>query len=249
MGEKQRKRTTNHVIIVTSDAVDANVRQFKIRTWVLGVIVVFLFAVFGALLGYLFYEERIWQTAIDKSNQQLHAMEALAQENDQVKSELEARELELTQKIQSLQDEVQVLSTTLNQKVESEKNLIEEIDKMSYPTGFPINGSASAIETEGDDRPVAKISATEGIMVVATAKGTVIDVNDDLEYGHNIWVDHGNGYVTVYRNANDPLVKQGDLVYQGTALFLIGEGESFVGYQIMLDGNYLNPLDLIEIKG
>ena len=86
-------------------------------------------------------------------------------------------------------------------------------------------------------------------MVVATAKGTVIDVNDDLEYGHNIWVDHGNGYVTVYRNTNDPLVKKGDLVYQGTALFLIGGSESVVGYQIMLDGNYLNPLDLIEIKG
>ena len=65
-GSKQ-KHTTNHVIIVTSDAVDANVRQFKIRTWVLGLIVIVLFAVFGALLGYLFYEERIWQAAIDKS--------------------------------------------------------------------------------------------------------------------------------------------------------------------------------------
>ena len=33
-------------------------------------------------------------------------------------------------------------------------------------------------------------------MVVATAAGTVTAVNDDGDYGHNIWVDHGNGYVT-----------------------------------------------------
>ncbi|MBR3508895.1 MAG: peptidoglycan DD-metalloendopeptidase family protein [Lachnospiraceae bacterium] len=249
MEEKHQKRRTNHVIIVTSDAVDANVRQFKIRTWVLGLIVIVLFAAFGALLGFLFYEERIWQAAIDKSNQQLRAMTELANENAKVKTQMEARELELKEQIQNLENEVQVLSATLNEKIENEKKLTEEIESISLPTGFPINGSATDVVTEGVDRPVAKITATPGTMVVATAKGTVIDVKDDVLYGHNVWVDHGNGYVTIYRNQGDPFVKIGDEVYQGTTIFMIEPIGTSVGYQIMHDGSYVNPLDVIEIKG
>ena len=249
MEGNQGKRHTNHVIIVTSDAANANVRQFKIRTWILGLIIIFLFALFGALLGFLFYEERIWQTAIEKSNQQLQKMEALAVEKDQVKADMEKKELELTEEIQNLQDEVQILSTTLNQKVESEKNLTEELEGLCIPTGFPLNGSAYSIESETGANGGIKISASSGVMVIATARGTVIAINDDVEYGHNVWVDHGNGYVTVYRCQKDPAVKLGDEVFQGATIFLVEEENVMVGYQMLLDGNYVNPLDVIEIKG
>ena len=249
MEERKRRRITNHVLIVTSDAEDASVRQFRIRTWVLGVVVVLLCAVFGAMIGYFIYEENIWQQAIDRSNAQVQTMKQLQEENAQVKSELEIKELELLEEIQTLKDEVQVLSTTLNQKVESESQLSEELAKLYIPTGFPLNGSASSCEVEGEESPVAKIVASGGVMAVATAKGTVVAVNDDLEYGHNIWVDHGNGYVTIYRNQADPVVKQGDIVYQGTTLYLIGDKNTELGYQIMLNGEYVDPMDVINIKG
>lgn len=248
MEEKKRRRIKNHVLIVTSDAVDADVKQFRVRTWVLGLAAVLICAAFGALIGYFIYEENIWQEAIERSNAQVRAMEQLQEENTQVKEEMEAKELELQEEIQTLKDEVQVLSTTLNQKVESESQLSEELAKIYIPTGFPLNGSAAPFEVEGD-QPVAKIVASEGVMVVAAAKGTVIAVNDDVEYGHNVWVDHGNGYVTIYRNQADPVVKQGDIVFQGTTLFLIGEKNTELGYQIMYDGEYVNPLDVINIKG
>ena len=86
-------------------------------------------------------------------------------------------------------------------------------------------------------------------MVIATAKGTVIAVNDDVEYGHNVWVDHGNGYISIYRNASSPAVKVGDEVYMGTTVFLVGDGANMVGYQMMYQDEYVNPLDVIEIKG
>lgn len=249
MEGNQEKRRRNHVIIVTSDATNANVRQFKIRTWILGLIMIVLFAAFGALLGFLFYEERIWQTAIERSNQQLEKMETLSREKDQVKSQMEKQELALQEQITSLQDEVQLLSTTLNQKVENEKALQEKLDSLSVPTGFPLNGSASAIEAEGKDQVGIRITTSPGVMVIATAKGTVIAVNDDVEYGHNVWVDHGNGYVSIYRNASSPAVKVGDEVYMGTTVFLVGDGANMVGYQMMYQDEYVNPLDVIEIKG
>ena len=186
MEAKKRKSLTNHVIIVTSDAVDANVRQFKIKTWLLLLVIIVVFALIGALLGYLYYEENIWATAIDKSNRQLQSLEKLQQENERVKAELEARELELTDQIQGLQEEISLLSSNLNQKIENEKRLTEELESISLPKSFPLNGSASSMELADETSMVVKIVTSEGTMVVATAKGTVVAVNEDLEYGHNV---------------------------------------------------------------
>lgn len=86
-------------------------------------------------------------------------------------------------------------------------------------------------------------------MVVATAGGTVINVNDDSEYGHNVWIDHGNGYVTIYRNKGTVTVKQGDKVVQGTTLFLIDEDSTQLGYQMMRDNVYISPMELLAISG
>lgn len=249
MEGKKQNRITSHVFIVTSDAEDAGVKQFRIRSWIVGLVVVLLFAAFGALIGYFAYEQNIWQEAIDRSNTQLRAMEQLQNENEQVKSDMEQKELKLLEEIQTLQEEVQILSTTLNQKVESESQLREELSKLSDPTGFPLNGAASSCDVEGADAPIAKIAASSGVMAVATARGTVIAVNDDVEYGHSIWVDHGNGYITIYRNQADPVVKQGDTVFRGTTLYLIGDKNRELGYQIMYENEYINPMDTIDIKG
>lgn len=238
MQRKKHKRKTNHVLIVTSDAVDANVKQFKIRPWILETIIIVLCVVIGAMIGYLAYGERIWEAAVQKNNAQAEAMKELSQE----KEELEAE-------IQNLNDKIQILSETVNQKVESEKELTAQLEKQSTPTEFPLTGSASMEEGTADDAPICIFTASEGTTVVATASGTVIAINDDAEYGHNVWVDHGNGYVTIYRNQGETSVNQGDSVVQGTTLFLIGESNTKLGYQMMKDGSYINPMDMLAISG
>lgn len=92
-------------------------------------------------------------------------------------------------------------------------------------------------------------TAADGAMVVATAAGTVTAVNDDGDYGHNIWVDHGNGYVTIYRNPGEVKVKQGERVNQGTTLFLVTGEDSKLGYQMMKDGVYIDPMEMLAING
>ena len=73
--------------------------------------------------------------------------------------------------------------------------------------------------TEGE--PMCIFHASVGTTVVAVASGTVMAVNDDETYGHSVWVDHGNGYITIYRNKGDATVAVGDSVVQGTTLFVI----------------------------
>ena len=56
MKERKHKRKLNHVLILTSDAADANVKQFRIRAWLAEVIVIMLCILIGGVIGYFIYE-------------------------------------------------------------------------------------------------------------------------------------------------------------------------------------------------
>ncbi|MDE6016594.1 MAG: M23 family metallopeptidase [Acetatifactor sp.] len=240
----KHKHRISHVVLVTSNATDAGVKQFRIRSKSLWVLVVALCIVIGAMLGYIVYEEKIWQAVSNRSDEQLAQIQHLEEE----KAELEADKLSLETEIAELNETVQILSETVSQKSKSESELRGQLEKESLPTGFPLNGSAS-MEELTDDKPICIFTASTGIMVVSTARGTVTAVSDDGEYGHSIQVDHGNGYVTIYKNGGEPQVKLGDLVMGGTALFVIGEGHEKVGYQMMKDGAYISPMEMLDISG
>ena len=240
MGRRRHKRKNSHVVIVTSDAVDAGakLRQFRIRPWVIQSFVLIFSVFIGTVIGFYIYQRD--NLVIDDGQTEQHDEETIAK----LREENMALQIQVT----DLSATVHVLSETVNQKTESESMLAEQLAQQSIPTEFPVTGSATSEEvTEGD--PICIITATAGAMVVATAKGTVTAVNDDAEYGHNVWVDHGNGYVTVYRNQGEVKVKQGETVKQGSTLFLIDEENNRLGYQMMKDGSYINPMDMIEISG
>jgi len=241
---KKHKRKTNHVVIVTSDAVDANVKQFRIKSWLLRIIIGVLCVIIGALIGCLIYEEQLWEAANQRSNELRNAMNVLEDEKLVLQEEKEALMLE----IENLNDQIVILSDTVNQKVQNETELKAALEGQYLPTEFPLTGSASMQEvTEGN--PMCVFTASSGIMVVSTAAGTITAVNDDSEYGHNVWVDHGNGYITIYRNKGEAIVKPGDAIVQGTTLFLIGEENTMLGYQMMKDGVYISPMEMLAISG
>ena len=237
MGRRRHKRKNSHVVIVTSDAVDASTRQFRVRPWVVETLVLLICVVIGAAIGFIFSEQSELEEDGVQTGQQQEIITALEEEN----AALQAQVTELTSK-------VQVLSDTVTQKTESENLLSLQLEQQSTPTEFPLTGSATFEEVpEGD--PMCVFTASTGAMVVATASGTVSAVNDDGEYGHNVWVDHGNGYVTIYRNQGEVKVKQGETVRQGSTLFLINEENSRLGYQMMKDGAYIDPMELLAISG
>lgn len=240
MGRRRHKRKNSHVVIVTSDAVDAgaNLRQFRIRPWIVQAFVLIFSVFIGAVIGFFIYQRD--NLVIDDSPAEQHDEEIIAK--------LQEENMALQIQVTDLSATIQILSETVNQKTMSESMLAEQLAQQSIPSEFPLTGSATSEEvTEGD--PICIFTATSGAMVVATASGTVTAVNDDAEYGHNVWVDHGNGYVTIYKNQGEVKVKQGETVKQGSTLFLINEENNRLGYQMMRDGSYINPMDMIEISG
>lgn len=244
MQSKKHKRKENHVIIVTSDAVDANVKQIRIKPWMMKCIIVVLCLVIGGMLGYIYYEQKIWKAVSAK----YEVLQEELKDNESQMVDLQAQVEARNTKIDELNNTIAVLSETVNMKTEKENELQAAIEQQSSPTEFPLNSSAT-MEEQAGEHPSCLFTASEGSMVVATANGTVTAVNEEAEYGYNVWIDHGNGYITIYRNQGEPMVQQGAEVSRGTTLFLIGEENTKFCYQMMRDGAYINPVEMLTING
>ena len=61
MKRRKHKRRLNHVLILTSDAADANVRQIRVRAWIVEVVVMVLCVLIGGVIGYFIYEGQLWE--------------------------------------------------------------------------------------------------------------------------------------------------------------------------------------------
>ena len=172
---------------------------------------------------------------------------------------------------EELQASVQVLSSTVNLQAERQ----EEAAKLNIPSEFPVNGKVSMLEVtqaqidakqqeaanaeEGQeveqlasDKPIMIFTVTDinsGSSVIAAGSGTVTAVEEDPLYGKVVEIDHGNGYVSYYRNAGAAKVAVGDNVTRGTVLFVVGANNIMIGFQITLDGQYIDPAIVVDIAG
>ena len=148
----------------------------------------------------------------------------------------------------TLTSKVTVLSETVSMKAANEDAISHETVENALPKGFPLSGSATMEEeTEGD--PILKFTAAQGVNVITTGTGVVSSVDADEEYGTKVVVDHGNGYLSIYRNNSAPLVKMGEELGKGYILFTIGEENQDLGYQIMKNEAYIDPMLIIDING
>lgn len=248
MESKEHKRKKSHVVIVTSDAVDANVKQFRIRPWMLWSVIVVFCVLIGAGIGYIMYEDRIWEVANAKIEE--HELNVKELEDKLVKQqELAAEEVkELKAQIEKLEGENEILLDTVSLQEKEAQETAEQIGKLYQPTMLPLTGGAT-IEENQEGEPKCIFNAAEGALIIATASGTVTAVSEEPEAGYKVTIDHENGYVTTYCNEAEPKVKQGDSVMQESTLFVIGEGNLKLIYQVMKDGVYVNPMDVMEIDG
>ena len=248
MEPKKHKRKKNHVIIITSDDVDANVKQFQVRQWLVQLLIIVVCVIIGAVIGYFLYEGKIWEVTSSRTEAQQTKISQLEEDKAALEKELSELKATYEQEVESLNNKLTAMCEAVNQKTSDVNELQAQIESQSTPDGYPLTGQAQLENSQGTDH-IAVFSASAGTTVVATAAGTVSAINDDSEYGHNVWIDHGNGYITIYRNQGDPNVKLGDTVAQGTTLFIIGEKNTKFGYQIMKDGAYIDPMEMMSING
>lgn len=246
---RNHKRKKNTVLLVASDAPDSDLKQLKLKPKLLWTIIIILSIMFGAMVGFFLYESKIWQAALDANKEKNAQIEVLQSEKTALEQELITQKTTYDDRVTQLEEEVKLLSNSLQEKVKSEEELASQLEKQITPTEFPLSGMASMEDREEDGELISIFHGSEGSNVVATAGGAVEAVNIDVEYGNNVWINHGNGYITIYRNAGEPKVKVGDDVVAGTTLFEVGPDNQKLGYQIMYNGEYIDPLEMLSING
>ncbi len=103
--------------------------------------------------------------------------------------------------------------------------------------------------------PGIDIAAPLGTEVCSAGDGIVSDMYEDLKNGYTVVIDHEGGFRTVYSNLMDletvdigTQVKRGDVISTvgDTTLFEI-VADTHIHMEMLLDGEYVNPLDYFEL--
>lgn len=247
MKKRKKKTKINYFLLLVSDSPTKKVKKFKYTKARINFVKTVAALFFIVLLGYIAYNS--YQNTVILSREV--AFKAKIKELEDANAVLMQEKEELTEK-------VTILSKTVNEKVDAEKVLEEK----NLPKGFPLSGKAAMEETqetiEGEDgdevRPMLLFDADEEVSVVATGGGIVCHREMDNEYGYQVHIDHGNGYITIYRSGTAPKVDEGDEITRGTLLFEMKEDDDNeladnMAYQVTKDGEYIVPTEVLEING
>ncbi|MDE7029618.1 MAG: peptidoglycan DD-metalloendopeptidase family protein [Lachnospiraceae bacterium] len=246
-GETENKKRARCLVQVVSDSDAGTVKHFSMSLWIA---VLFLAAAVALVIAVL-SDRSALKGDLNRSRQNEQVLrsrvEALEEQNEALLTEQD----NLIAQQEELQEKVVILSDTVNEKVQQEREREEAVAQTYIPTGFPLKGTASynENETQLDGNPVAVFHASPGTSVVATANGTVSSIAGGEEAGYIVMVDHGNGYYTVYHTGTSPRVKEGDAVTNTTELFRIEAGREELEYQIIENDKYIAPLSLMETYG
>lgn len=89
-----------------------------------------------------------------------------------------------------------------------------------------------------------------GNPVKSTADGIVILVGDHYYAGNSVYVDHGNGVVSMYFHLSKPIVQEGDKVQRGQAIGLSGMTGRATGphlhFSVSVLGKLVDPEPLFQ---
>ncbi len=219
-------------------------------------------AAIGLICGILVFKE------YRRSNQLTNAQTMITALQGQLAAQIQhSDELEL--EVSELSGKVDILSESLTAKTEALSVYEEEERAQHMPTAYPLRGNASyyvpetaaegeepvegGTETEGEpeepEEPMVQFVTGMGSSMVATADGEVSEVNPLDGGGYTIVIDHGNEFMTIYSGVGTIMVKEGDVVTTGSILLGITVDNTVLTYQIMQNGEYIDPWECMEIHG
>ena len=96
------------------------------------------------------------------------------------------------------------------------------------------------------------IAAPQGTPVKAAAKGRVIEAGDYFFNGKTVFLDHGQGLITMYSHLHSIKVQKGDYLRQGQVLGTVGKTGRATGphlhWSVSMSRTMVNPALFIERK-
>lgn len=258
-----RHNLTFYQIYVMHKNHKGEVHRYTLGRMQMGILMGGFLLIIGLICGILVLKE-------DRRENQLASAQTLVTTlQGQLAAQMQHSE-ELEQQVSELNGKIAILSDSLTAKTEALSVFEEEEEEKHMPTAYPLRGNASYYvpeETaEGDEAEdggteVNQETAGEtqelkvqfmtgmGSSMVATAEGEVTSVSPLESGGYMVVVDHGNGFMTFYSGSGTIMVKEGDAVSEGSVLLSITVDDTVLSYQIMRNGEYIDPWECMEIHG
>ncbi len=235
--EQNSKRKSKYALMLVHEKSDGTIKKHTINSVVVEIAAVVLFILVVVITCKFVYDSIIIKEAKKEIVNQIVTINNLTDENEALSVENS-----------TLSSKVAILSETVSKKTEVEDAMSQETIENAMPKGFPLSGSATMKEAE-EGEPMLIFIASGEVNVITSGTGTVVSVDADETYGTRIVVDHGNGYQSVYRNSGKPLVKNGETLGKGYILFSMKDDNKELGYQILQNDEYIDPMILIDING
>ena len=126
---------------------------------------------------------------------------------------------------------------------------------------WPVSGRISSIFglrrffNEQERRPHSglDIAGEEGTPIKASASGRVIDAGDFFFSGNMIYLDHGQGIISLYAHLSEIAVKPGDIVKQGDIIGNLGQTGRVTGphlhFAIISNQTLIDPVFMLPKDG
>ena len=254
---KTRKSKKSYTVMIISDSARNQRKEFHINAGLAGTVMLGSFLLLVGVVCYVVYSVITLSDSLERFRLQADQIVKLQEEIEQLEAEAEGLKAEK----EEMAEQINNLNDTVDQHAQVQQALAAEEEEAHIPRGFPLSGTAQlkTEETADDDedegmrahehRKEVIFAASEGINVIASGTGTVLSVDVDVDYGNVVSIDHGNGYISIYRNNGTPVVKAGNEITRGAILYVVGEDNAELGYSISKDDTYIEPMEMIEING
>ncbi len=156
------------------------------------------------------------------------------------------------------EDNTRIISESTRKK-KAKKQFTETTPNVDFI--WPVTGRISSIFglrrffNEQERRPHSglDIAGDEGTPIKAAANGTVIDAGDFFFSGNMIYLDHGQGIVSLYAHLSKISVKPGDLVKQGDIIGNLGQTGRVTGphlhFAIITNQTLIDPVFMLPKDG
>ena len=143
--------------------------------------------------------------------------------------------------------------------IELAKASWSDIEKVSISLMLPVEGRYSSpfglrrFFNEEPRKPHSSldIAAAEGAAITAAASGRVINTGDYFFNGNTVFIDHGQGMITMYCHMNGINVSEGQVVEQGDVIGSVGQTGRATGahlhWSVILNQTMVDPELFISI--
>jgi len=235
--DTQTKQRSRIAVLLIHEKKDGTIRQNQVKTVFLAISAVILLGLIVTFTVLITNNVRSQELInVDEHEAELVIL------NDKID--------ELIKDNDELSSKVSTLSETVATQEAMKEIKEEEIQDISLPKGFPLGGSGSVSMDVDEEQELTLIfNASEGRTIVTVGAGIVESIETDERYGTKLTIDHRNGFKSVYLNSGQPLVRAGEELGKRYILFLVGNNNKTLGFQIIDNERQVDPMDIMEISG